>query len=81
MLHPDVEFKRLLVRYKDWKKQFRDRLGATQKVGGAWGGRGAPQEQRCGQLRGRHPQTAVSLYSLQLLHTPDAVPLRAARRC
>ncbi len=31
-MHPDVEFKRLLVRYKDWKKQFRDRLGATQKV-------------------------------------------------
>ena len=32
-MHPDVEFKRLLVRYKDWKKQFRERLGATQKVG------------------------------------------------
>ncbi|PRW61206.1 myosin-1-like isoform X1 [Chlorella sorokiniana] len=31
-MHPDVEFKRLLMRYKDWKKQFRDRLGSTQKV-------------------------------------------------
>lgn len=31
-MQPDVEFKRLLVRYKDWKKQFRDRLATTQKV-------------------------------------------------
>lgn len=81
-MHPEVEFKRLMVRFKEWKKQFRDRAGATQKVG--WGSDGRPSCPERMSMDQRWSMVQRSRYSRPSGHACAVLtwaPFLCTRRC